>query len=121
MPTKKTTKSRTSSKKSSFKFRWWMAAGLVAVVAIVGIVVLRFSHAAYPYTGHSGTETYLRYDGTYDHYTFGYYSDAKFSKVGANLFVTIGINPTTCWEITPVSKGSTTVTIREVSLGYCGG
>lgn len=46
MPTKKTNKSRTSSKKSSFKFRWWMAAGLVVIVALTGVLVLRFSRAS---------------------------------------------------------------------------
>ena len=34
-----------SSKKSPFKFKWWMAAIIVGVIALVGIVVLRFSHA----------------------------------------------------------------------------
>lgn len=42
-------KSRVNTKNSSqltqFKFRWWMALILVAVVAIIGIVILRFSHA----------------------------------------------------------------------------
>ena len=35
-----------SAKKQSFKFQWWMAAIGVGVVALVGIAVLRFSHAA---------------------------------------------------------------------------
>ncbi len=34
-----------SAKKSSFKFKWWMAVVGVGVIALVGIVVLRFSHA----------------------------------------------------------------------------
>ena len=47
MPTK-TTKSRTSktsTKKSAFKFRWWMGLGLVVLVALIGVLVVRFSHA----------------------------------------------------------------------------
>lgn len=45
---KSKTKSRVSNntKKSGFKFRWWMAGIVVIVVAIVGIAVLRFSHAS---------------------------------------------------------------------------
>jgi len=34
-----------SAKKSSFKFKWWMAVVGVGIIALVGIVVLRFSHA----------------------------------------------------------------------------
>ncbi len=49
MATKKTkSKSNTakSTKLTQFKFRWWMAVILVAVVAVIGIVVLQFSHAS---------------------------------------------------------------------------
>ena len=35
-----------SAKKQSFKFQWWMAAIGVGVIALVGIIVLRFSHAS---------------------------------------------------------------------------
>lgn len=45
----KTSKSRVSNsvaKKAGFQFRWWMALVLVVAVAIVGVVVLRFSNAA---------------------------------------------------------------------------
>lgn len=45
-------KSRTTAKKQGFQFRWWMAAGLVIVVALVGVLVLRFSKA-------SGYQSYL--------------------------------------------------------------
>ncbi len=52
MATKKSTtkpNSRTSSKNSSqltqFTFRWWMALILIGVVAILGIIIVRFSHA----------------------------------------------------------------------------
>ena len=44
----KSTKSRvskSSSKKSGFKFRWWMGLGLVVLVALVGVLVIRFSRA----------------------------------------------------------------------------
>ncbi len=44
----KTKKSRTSKsglvKKNNFK--WWMAVGIAALIAVVGIIVVRFSHAA---------------------------------------------------------------------------
>lgn len=49
MPTKTKPKSnvRTSNQQlTQFKFRWWMALILVAVIAIIGIVILRFSHAS---------------------------------------------------------------------------
>ncbi len=43
-------KSRVSNNNSKqltqFKFRWWMALILVAVIAIIGIVIIRFSHAS---------------------------------------------------------------------------
>ena len=48
-----------SAKKSSFKFRWWYAVIAVLVVAVVGIAVLRFSHAS------AGT-SYTIYIGNYD-------------------------------------------------------
>ncbi len=34
------------AKRKKFRFRWWMALILVAVVAIIGLVILRFSHAS---------------------------------------------------------------------------
>ncbi len=54
MAAKKQTKSktRTTTKKQGFQFKWWMAAGLVIVVALVGVLVLRFSNA-------SGYQSYL--------------------------------------------------------------
>ncbi|MFO0862802.1 MAG: hypothetical protein U0516_03700 [Candidatus Saccharibacteria bacterium] len=57
MPTKKSTKakSRTSNKNTpqltQFTFRWWMALVLVGVVTILGIIIIRFSHANSQYTG----------------------------------------------------------------------
>lgn len=40
-------KSRVStSKKPGFKLKWWMGLGLVALVALVGVVVIRFSNAS---------------------------------------------------------------------------
>lgn len=68
MPTK--TKSRTANKKNTpqltqFKFKWWMALILIAVVAIIGIVVLRFSNAS----GGDG--------GWCDQYFAGHPSEAK--------------------------------------------
>lgn len=48
MAAKKQTRSktRTSTKKQGFKFRWWMGVLLVLVIAVVGVAVLRFSQAA---------------------------------------------------------------------------
>lgn len=43
---KKATKSRISKKKSGFRFRWWMGVGIVVVIAVVGVVVVRFSQAS---------------------------------------------------------------------------
>ncbi len=39
------TYSKSNSKLTQFKFRWWMALVLVGVVAVLGIVILRFSYA----------------------------------------------------------------------------
>lgn len=51
MPTK--SKARISkaglNKKKGFHFRWWMAAVLVAVIVLVGILVVNFSHAGSSY------------------------------------------------------------------------
>ncbi len=68
MPTKTKPKSnvRTSNQQlTQFKFRWWMALILVAVIAIIGIVILRFSHAS----GGDG--------GWCDQYFAGHPSEAK--------------------------------------------
>jgi hypothetical protein len=71
MATKKTTKSRVSktakNKKGGFKFRWWMAVILVMIVAVVGIVVVRFSHAMGQYgygPSFSGQQPILVFDVT---------------------------------------------------------
>lgn len=48
MPARKTSTIRTNTlikKKSGFKFRWWMAFVLIIIVAITGLIILRFSHA----------------------------------------------------------------------------
>lgn len=44
------TKSKKTTKKKGFQFRWWYAAILILVVAIVGIAVLRFSQAKGDYS-----------------------------------------------------------------------
>ncbi len=49
MATNKSSKKSNVSKSAQltkFKFRWWMALILVGVVAIIGIVILRFSNAS---------------------------------------------------------------------------
>ena len=50
-----------SAKKQSFKFQWWMAAIGVGVIALVGILVLRFSHAgtATRWDGHPNYNTVI--------------------------------------------------------------
>ncbi len=48
MPKPKSSKSRVAksvNKKSSFRFRWWMGLALVVLIAIIGVVVVRFSQA----------------------------------------------------------------------------
>jgi murein DD-endopeptidase MepM/ murein hydrolase activator NlpD len=46
MPTKKTKVSRTAPKKSGgFQFRWWMGLLLIGIVALAGVVIIRFSFA----------------------------------------------------------------------------
>jgi hypothetical protein len=39
-------KTRTTAKKQGFQFKWWMGAGLVALVAVIGVIVVRYSNAA---------------------------------------------------------------------------
>lgn len=58
MPTK-SSKSRVSNttKKTGFKFRWWMGALLVAVVAVIGIYVIYSSRASGKL--YVGTVTYV--------------------------------------------------------------
>ena len=47
MAAKKQTKlkTRTTTKKQGFKFRWWMGAVIVLVILIAGVAILRFSQA----------------------------------------------------------------------------
>lgn len=40
------TKSKTLNKKPGFKFQWWMGFVLIALVAVVGVAILRFSNAS---------------------------------------------------------------------------
>ncbi len=35
-----------ASKPGGFKFKWWMGVGLVAIIAIIGVVIVRFSNAS---------------------------------------------------------------------------
>lgn len=51
-------KTRTQSNQmTQFQFKWWMALILVGVVAVLGIVILRFSHAATLWESGSPTRT----------------------------------------------------------------
>lgn len=71
MPTNRKPKSRVAkagiNKKSKFHFRWWMGVLLVLVVAGIGLVVLRFSHAAAPLvlTEHDGASNGLVANGSF--------------------------------------------------------
>lgn len=43
----KKSKTRIASKnKTKFQFHWWMGLGLVLLVALIGIVIIRFSNAS---------------------------------------------------------------------------
>ncbi len=35
-----------ASKSGGFKFKWWMGVGLVAIIAVIGVVIVRFSNAS---------------------------------------------------------------------------
>jgi hypothetical protein len=126
MAAKKQTKSktRTATKKQGFQFKWWMGLGLVVVVALVGVLVFRFSRAcAAPFICGPGTDfsgKYLGYSGGYDHYAFGFLPDVKMKK-----WVDSGDGPVfnapdygKCYIIQPVTKGSTNVHIWEVGCAY---
>ncbi len=58
-PQSRTAKSNTNQL-TQFKFRWWMALILVGVVAVLGIVILRFSHASSPPADDAYTATVTR-------------------------------------------------------------
>lgn len=66
MAVKKSNKSRISkSNKSGFKFRWWMAAILIFIVVVVGIVIIRSSFAfgsGKIYIEQEGSGPYVEYD-----------------------------------------------------------
>lgn len=38
--------SKVFNRKGNFKFHWWMGAVIVAVIAVIGLVIIRFSNAA---------------------------------------------------------------------------
>ncbi len=59
MVIKSKVKSRVSnnSQLTQFKFQWWMALILVGLVAILGIVIIRFSHAGTQWD--QGNSSYL--------------------------------------------------------------
>ena len=86
-----------SAKKSSFKFKWWMAVVGVGLIALVGIVVLRFSHAG-------------QYGHAFWKQSYVYYEDfaipVKFTPwditSGENLYALI---ENVCWR--PVAGGIT--------------
>ena len=46
MATNTKSKSRTATKKQGFQFKWWMGLGLVAIIAVIGVVIVRFSNAS---------------------------------------------------------------------------
>lgn len=46
MATKPKSNVAKSAKKSSFKFRWWMAVIGIGVIAVIGIAIVRFSNAS---------------------------------------------------------------------------
>jgi hypothetical protein len=58
---------KSNAKKSSFKFHWWMAVILVLFVAVVGIAVLRFSHAQNIPAQFRAVILNNRIDNTYTH------------------------------------------------------
>lgn len=64
MATKKTkpkSKASKSTQLTQFKFRWWMALVLVGVIAVIGILVLRYSQAgSRAYTIGELDDIYLR-------------------------------------------------------------
>ncbi len=93
MATKKTItkpKSRTGNKNNSqltqFKFRWWMALILVAVVAIIGVVIVRFSHAATT-TSFAYEIRATRYNNPYGDYKY-YINDSRIRDNGQDVTIT---------------------------------
>jgi len=66
MAAKSKSKSRVSSRSqlTKFKFKWWMALILVGVVAILGIVILRFSYAGAG-SSEAQIDQYFYYDNGY--------------------------------------------------------
>ncbi len=135
MPTKsKTAKSRTSktglTKRKGFQFKWWMGVALVLIVALVGIIVLRYSRAANgPIPPDAGTivggpYTNIPYNGYYggcDHYSIlGH--DLCLRYLPGNYYQIGQFNgQTRCYVSTPTSVKPTKVTLWEIGLGFCSG
>lgn len=104
MPAKSNVRKGTS-KSTGFKFKWWMAVVLVAVVAVVGVLVLRFSHAS---------------GDSYINYTAGVLMAYRYGNGPAPIKnVTQGAKGpvTTDWTLLPSnSKGQSGVGIDSVHL-----
>ncbi len=122
-PKRKTT-ARTSkqSNKTKFKFRWWMGLIIITVVALVGVVVVRFSRAAEP---GSVSAAYVGYDGQndiYQQYASGNkLPPKKYRRISGNTFGTIdtGSYAARCYRITN-GKTYGNVVMTEIPTEYCG-
>lgn len=113
MPTKKSNKRvAKSAKKSNFTFKWWMGVLIVAVVAVVGLIVLRFSNAStgVTYTTYLGNKTDPNAKG-------GSYVNSKIYDQGRVIYGWMGPSNTTNYGNT---VNSWQFTSNDFSVKLCG-
>jgi hypothetical protein len=124
MAAKKKPRVANSATKPNRLFKWWIGLGIVALVAVIGIAVVRFSNAAgdpnYPITG-----IYYGYQGGYDRYSRLLY-DGRQTPVhrymkscyvnNRNICHLVDVDENTCWEFAPGGfkyQGHATIKMRE--------
>lgn len=127
MPAKKNnvrkSTSKATGKSSNFKFKWWMGLGLVVVVALIGVLVVRFSNAAAVALvyGSGCNRVNLRHDTTKGASTVNVCQLATGNN-SANVFVITTINPGKpskycVWGRFYTASGKTRVTMNLYNNG----
>ncbi|MBI2797994.1 hypothetical protein HYX70_01670 [Candidatus Saccharibacteria bacterium] len=126
MTAKKSKTAKKSLTKNTSSFKWYIAIILVALVAIAGIIYMRFSRAAVtpnPVVPGSVTARYDGYSGGYDYYTQYVSGSSQGSKpyrsLGGDKVVNIA-GSTRCYQLSPGFKYGW-VNMQEIGLGLCSG
>lgn len=71
LPRSKIRVAKSAQKKKGFQFRWWMAVGMVMIIAGIGIVIVQISQASY--RGAEGIDSvmYCNAGDCREHYFWG--------------------------------------------------